>query len=563
MYNQFFKLTHSPFSIAPDPRFLFMSERHREALAHLLYGVSGGGGFVLLTGEIGAGKTTVCRCFLEQIPQDCNVGYIFNPKLSVDELLKSICEEFHIVVPDHGVPTSIKTSVDALNTFLLQTHANGRHNVLIIDEAQGLSPAVLEQLRLLTNLETNERKLLQIILIGQPELRTLLEQPELRQLAQRVIARYHLDSLSAGETANYVAHRLAVAGISGATPLPDNLMKSIHQLTQGVPRRINLLCDRALLGAYAEGKTSVNRQILHKAAREVFGDLPPTPASAWRVPLLAAVGGGVVVAAALALTSGFAGPQKAAPVAPPRPLAQNTVAQFVASAGSAAPAAPARKAAPKPLPVFQPSANIAVGDADADHAYRDLAGLWGQTLADGDPCALLQQANLRCYQSNKGFAEIRQLDRPAILFLHDASGHAYAALLTALNDTEATLRIGTTSYGATVLSLMPYFRGDFATLWRAPPDYRERIRSGDQGPDIDWLAAQLAKLNGARAPDAAARYDAAMMQQVRAFQLAQGLTGDGVAGPKTIMQLVRAGDSAEPRLSLHAGVELNPESPRK
>jgi general secretion pathway protein A len=559
MYNQFFKLTHSPFSIAPDPRFLFMSERHREALAHLLYGVSGGGGFVLLTGEIGAGKTTVCRCFLEQIPKDCNVGYIFNPKLSVEELLKSICEEFHITVPDHGVPTSIKTSVDALNAFLLQAHANGRHNVLIIDEAQGLSPAVLEQLRLLTNLETNERKLLQIILIGQPELRTLLEQPELRQLAQRVIARYHLDSLSAGETANYVAHRLAVAGISGATPLPGSLMKSIHQLTQGVPRRINLLCDRALLGAYAEGKTSVNSNILQKAAREVFGDLPPASASAWRLPLLAAVGGGAVVAAALALTSGFAGPQKTAPAVPPRPVAQSTAATSSSTSASV----PVKKIAPKPLPVFQPSDNIAPAEADADHAYRDLAGLWGQTLADGDACALLQQANLRCYQSNKGFAEIRQLNRPAILFLHDASGHAYAALLTALNDTHATLRIGATSYGASVLSLMPYFHGEFATLWRAPPDYRERIHSGDQGPDIDWLAAQLAKLNGTKTPEAAARYDAAMMQQVRTFQLAQGLTGDGVAGPKTIMQLVRAGDSAEPRLSVHAGVEVSADAPGK
>ena len=562
MYNQFFKLTHSPFSIAPDPRFLFMSERHREALAHLLYGVSGGGGFVLLTGEIGAGKTTVCRCFLEQIPQDCNVGYIFNPKLSVDELLKSICEEFHIAAPDHGVPTSIKTSVDALNTFLLQAHAEGRHNVLIIDEAQGLSPAVLEQLRLLTNLETNERKLLQIILIGQPELRTLLEQPELRQLAQRVIARYHLDSLSASETANYVTHRLAVAGISGATPLPGKLMKSIHQLTQGVPRRINLLCDRALLGAYAEGETCVNRQILHKAAREVFGDLPQAPkwlASGWRLPLLAAIGGGALVAVGLAVTTGFAGPQATVPVAAPKAMAPNAAAKSAAATTSAS----VKKIVPTPLPVFQPSDIVASAGTDTDHAYRELAGFWGQTLGGGDPCTLLQQANLRCYQSNRGFAEIRQLNRPAILFLRDASGHAYAALLTALNDTEATLRIGTTSYRATVLGLMPYFHGDFATLWHAPPDYRERIHGGDQGLDIDWLAAQLAKLNGTKAPDAASRYDAAMMQQVRAFQLAQGLAGDGVAGPKTIMQLVRAGGSAEPRLSPYAGVEVDTESARK
>lgn len=172
-----------------------MSERHREALAHLLYGVGSGGGFVLLTGEIGAGKTTVCRCFMEQIPENCQLAYIFNPKLSVEELLLSICEEFRIAVAP-GM-ARVKGYVDAINAHLLASHAQGKNNVLIIDEAQNLSAAVLEQLRLLTNLETSERKLLQIILIGQPELRAMLARPELEQLAQRVIARYHLGSLTA------------------------------------------------------------------------------------------------------------------------------------------------------------------------------------------------------------------------------------------------------------------------------------------------------------------------------------------------------------------------------
>ncbi|HJW12899.1 MAG TPA: AAA family ATPase, partial [Albitalea sp.] len=175
MYARFFGLKQEPFSIAPDPRYLYMSERHREALAHLLYGVGGGGGFVLLTGEIGAGKTTVCRCFLEQIPRRCNVAYIFNPKLTVNELLKTVCDEFGIPVEHQGPGVAtVKDYIDPLNEFLLKTHAVGQNNLLIIDEAQNLSPDVLEQLRLLTNLETNERKLLQIILIGQPELRTML-----------------------------------------------------------------------------------------------------------------------------------------------------------------------------------------------------------------------------------------------------------------------------------------------------------------------------------------------------------------------------------------------------
>ncbi|MDQ6628032.1 MAG: AAA family ATPase, partial [Pseudomonadota bacterium] len=231
MYTRFFGLKHEPFSLAPDPRYLYMSKRHREALAHLLYGVGGGGGFVLLSGEIGAGKTTVCRCFLEQIPKRCNVAYIFNPKLTVMELVKSICDEFRIPPrPDDGMPPTVKTYVDTLNEFLLKTHAVGQNNVLIIDEAQMLSVEVLEQLRLLTNLETSEKKLLQIVLIGQPELRTMLERPDLEQLAQRVIARFHLKALSQKETEHYIRHRLSVAGMSRALPFDDKALQRIFEI---------------------------------------------------------------------------------------------------------------------------------------------------------------------------------------------------------------------------------------------------------------------------------------------------------------------------------------------
>jgi general secretion pathway protein A len=273
MYASFFGLSREPFSIAPDPRFLFMSERHREALAHLLYGL-GGGGFVLLSGEIGTGKTTVCRHFLEQVPQDCNVGYIFNPKLTVIELLKTVCDEFG-VAHHHEATATVKDFVDPLNEFLLKAHAAGRSNVLIIDEAQNLSTEVLEQLRLLTNLETSEKKLLQIILIGQPELRHMLEQPELEQLAQRVVARFHLDALSEPETAQYIAHRLSVAGLQGAIPFDEKAVRRIHRLSRGVPRRINLLCDRALLGAFVSGKHTVDSRIVTQAAGEVLD--PPAP----------------------------------------------------------------------------------------------------------------------------------------------------------------------------------------------------------------------------------------------------------------------------------------------
>ena len=271
MYATHFGLAQDPFSIAPDPHYLFMSERHREALAHLLYGLGGGGGFVLLSGEIGTGKTTVCRCFLEQIPAQCNVAYIFNPKLTVGELLRSVCEEFHVAIaPGASGTLTVKECIDPLNAFLLRTHAAGQNNVLIIDEAQNLEAEVLEQLRLLTNLETNERKLLQIVLIGQPELKDMLRRPELEQLAQRVIARFHLDALTESETAQYIAHRLAVAGHTGALPFDRAALRRVHALSRGVPRRINLLCGRALLGAYAEGRSIVQPATVNKAAREVF-----------------------------------------------------------------------------------------------------------------------------------------------------------------------------------------------------------------------------------------------------------------------------------------------------
>ena len=303
MYAQFFGLKREPFSIAPDPRYLYMSERHREALAHLLYGLHGGGGFVLLTGEIGAGKTTVCRCFLQQVPRECNVAYVFNPKQSVEELLQSIRAEFRIPGPaaGEGPPATAKEHVDALNEFLLETHAAGRNNVLIIDEAQMLSADVLEQLRLLTNLETNERKLLQIILIGQPELREMLERPELEQLAQRVIARYHLSAMSEKETRRYIRHRLTVAGLTSAVPFEAPAVQRIHQLSRGVPRRINLLCDRSLLGAYASGRSRVDVGIVDKAAKEVTGysgrRLRWRMARRWRIT--AAVAAGLLAGAAL------------------------------------------------------------------------------------------------------------------------------------------------------------------------------------------------------------------------------------------------------------------------
>ena len=272
MYNDYFGLKEEPFSIAPDPQFLYMSTRHREALAHLIYGMKVDSGFVLLTGEVGTGKTTVCRCLLGQIPENSEVAFILNPKLSAIELLATICDELEISYPDNN--SSGKIFIDLINAYLLDAHSHGKKTVLIIDEAQNLSVDVLEQIRLLTNLETDKRKLLQVIMLGQPELNRMLERPELRQLAQRVTARYHLEPLSENDIEGYLRHRLAVAGVE--RPLfPVKTVDKLYSLTAGVPRVINLLCDRALLGAYVKGENIVSPALLIEAANEVFGKKSP------------------------------------------------------------------------------------------------------------------------------------------------------------------------------------------------------------------------------------------------------------------------------------------------
>ena len=511
MYTHFFSLTQPPFSIAPDPRYLFMSDRHREALAHLLFGVGSGGGFVLLTGEIGAGKTTVCRCFLEQVPEHCELGYIFNPRLSVEELLQSVCEEFHIPLP---ASASVKAYVDAINRYLLDCHGQGKNNVLVIDEAQNLSAGVLEQLRLLTNLETSERKLLQVILIGQPELRTMLAEPGLEQLAQRIIARYHLGSLSEEETGSYVSHRMAVAGAVGAPAFPPALTPLIHRLSKGVPRRINLLCDRALLGAYVENAHQVTRAILRKAASEVFNDDQVRAPKRWAMLAGGVLAGAAISAAALQLM----------PLQP----------QVKPPAASTAPTAATAGAAPK-------------GHASADPALRELAALWGPILVAGDPCEAAQQQELRCHQGKGGLYDLRQLDRPAVLTLRDGQLTRHAVLV-ALDDNKATLSVDGVKQLVGIASLVARFDGSFTTFWRAPRAFRDQVPTGGQGADVDWIAARLAQVDRAGEPGAGQTLDARMQQRLRAFQAAQGLKADGMAGPRTYMRLNQLGGVAEPRL---------------
>ena len=570
MYAPFFGLTQAPFSIAPDPHMLFMSERHREALAHLLYGVGGrggasggansgaGGGFVLLTGEIGTGKTTVCRCFLEQTPASCNVAYIFNPKLTVIELLQSICEEFRIAPPKYRLLPTVKDYVDPLNAFLLQAHGAGKNNVLIIDEAQNLSAEVLEQLRLLTNLETSERKLLQIVLIGQPELRTMLQRPELEQLAQRVIARYHLQALTESETAQYIAHRLEVSGLKGALPFDRQALKRIHHFARGVPRRINLLCDRALLGAFAGGQATVSRRMVDKAAGEVFDQATGKSASSkvwlygYGLAALGLVAGASVVGVARFYPPTAHAPDMAAvavpaqvtmaPVSSPMPLTGTSSNSAESPATASAADAPVTPSMPAP----QPGSPTLL--RDENQAWRELAQAWKLAPGEGTPCPAFAREQVRCFSSNTSLALIRQLGRPGIIKLDSRSTSPSYALLVALTPDSATLRAGSTEQTVTLTALAARWEGDFSTLWRVPAGYIGPVNDSQGGPVVEWVSARLASVQGKAQTADQPIQNAAFKARVRVFQLAQGLPADGLLGPLTFMQLNRAGGVDEPVL---------------
>ena len=288
MYTSYFGLGEKPFSITPDPRYLYMSGRHAEALAHLLYGINESGGFVQLTGEVGTGKTTVVRTLLSRMPAHADVALILNPRVTPTEFLQSICEELGVPISD-AERRSLKRLVDALNRRLLSAHAAGRRVVLIVDEAQNLSPEVLEHVRLLTNLETPTQKLLQILLIGQPELRTLLDLPELRQLAQRVTGRYHLEPLTGAETRHYVRHRMRVAGATSEI-FTAGALREVHRISGGIPRVINVCCDRALLGAYASEARKLNARLVRRAAGEVYGRRFAPAWLGWIAAAVAALG---------------------------------------------------------------------------------------------------------------------------------------------------------------------------------------------------------------------------------------------------------------------------------
>ncbi len=550
MYLQFFGLNEAPFSITPDPAFVYLSAAHRDALAHLLYGVGqgGAGGFVQLTGEVGTGKTTICRCLLEQVPDETRVALVLNPLMTPRELLATICEELSIDTA--GLADSNKLMVDALNSYLLGQHAQGRRVVIVIDEAQNLSPEALEQVRLLTNLETSKDKLLQMVLLGQPELRQLLQRQDLRQLAQRITARYHLSPLNQEETQGYVKHRIQVAGAQ-RNPFRRSAIRALYQRSGGVPRLINIIADRALAGAYARETAKVTPALVHAAANEVQPSearvhstrLPWLVATAsiaalalisvlmWGVPMQGLQSPSVDVS-----SSGEQIAQRPVPPAEPvdtppeqvdQPLPEN--AQQPAIGGYL----------PEPLPEPSPLALIESRWLDNEHrrAWSTLAELWQDragATAIAAACDGVAGTGFACIRDQGNWLRIRKLGLPVILILQEDSPH----FLVLRGFSQRGLLVGS---GEDVIEVSrdaveSRWLGEYIVAWPQAPDWPGEIRRGESGSAVD-IVIEMAEF--AEPPWSGDQvFDAGFETWLMGFQVRNGLKADGIVGPNTLIHLM-------------------------
>jgi general secretion pathway protein A len=559
MYLEHFNLTERPFSITPDPRFLYMSARHREALAHLLYGLGDGGGFVQLTGEVGTGKTTICRCLLEQIPENVDLAVVLNPKVTAIELIATICDELGVSYDTENV--SVKLLTDVLNRYLLDAYARGRHTVLIIDEAQNLSTDVLEQVRLLTNLETATQKLLQIILIGQPELRTLLAREDMRQLAQRVTARYHLEPISRDEASAYIKHRLQICGSSQAV-FNKRAVDKIQQLSGGIPRLINVLCDRSMLGAYVEGKTQVDVKVVKKAASEVLAVDGNEKIRRSRLPLLLGVLSMLLIIAVAAWYQPWKRPESAtAAVVADKPASVSTpdTTGKVAAATKRQRSVDAAAAAVEDEAEQQSLATLLTA-ADSSYyraAWTELFALWSVVLPESvspDFCDFSKQYGLLCLQEQGNWNTLRQFDRPAILTLVAANGERVPVVLQHLDDSIAEVLIGNELYRLPTEQVERSWYGDFTLLLQVPPGGRLFLRVGDRDPVVSWIRGQLEIAQGVVIPaQDPLSFDYALQREILAFQREHGLVADGVVGKLTLIHLNTAsGREGVPLLSVQS-----------
>lgn len=519
-----------------------MSEGHREALAHLRYGLQNDGGFVLLTGEVGTGKTTVCRSLLEHIPDNTNIAFILNPKLSPLELLAAICDELGI---NFEKDSTIRNLIDAINEYLLAEYSKGRHTVLIIDEAQNLTIEVLEQIRLLTNLETNEQKLLQIIMLGQPDLQEKLAGEDLKQLAQRISARYHLGPLSYVETKAYVRHRLSVAGMSPQI-FSESSLKKLFFMSSGIPRLINIICERALLGAYTKGVQSVDGRMMSAAGNEIFGGKLRRQALRIVSPWLVAgatimICGLVFVLLKLAPLSGHQPVKKAMKVSAPsikikRPEAESKKVD--------------KKSSPPPVSWSLFSSKVGQNEDVAMQTLLNIWGLPGFSPGEAGGCQYAASHGLRCMAGQASLARLLRLNRPVILRMHNERQQEFFIVLAADHGKSLELRLGKNVFKVNQAEIAPRWSGAYVLLWRPPPGYSDSIRPGHSGRIVNWIAEQLALVEGKKynGRDIMAVFNSRMVEQIKKIQFSHGFIPDGIVGKQTIILLNTLTGTKEPLL---------------
>ncbi|MCT7944618.1 ExeA family protein [Shewanella septentrionalis] len=554
MYKAFYGLSDNPFSIAPNPHYLFLSDRHREALAHLTYGLGETGGFVLLTGEVGTGKTTVSRCLLGQLPDNTDTAFILNPSLTELELLATLCDELKIAYGDN--PT-LKQLTDHLSRFLLDNHSKGRNTVLIIDEAQHLRPEVLEQLRLLTNLETDTKKLLQVILIGQPELQLLLKRQELRQLAQRITARYHLLPLNEDEIALYVLHRLQVAG--RFEPLfTRKAVKELQKYSGGIPRLINLLCERSLMAGYAQSRVPIDHHMVRQAAAEVLGEEEPTQNRyLWPTATAAAlfVAFGVSywlftdkpVNAASASSRGLEStPTNVAPLNMQTLSATEETSKFVQPADQQNNQT-TQSSIPDPS---QRLLNDAINQSrDIDTAFAGLFSVWGKVPYKGlTACQSAVEQGLSCYQQQGNWMSLTRLNYPAVVYLVDDNQQDFYGAVIAVDGEQLLMQLGEQQLWVDRAWFNQHFSGTFEILWQAPNLPMMDISQKSSPGQLQWLENALAHVNNRNARRVN-QFDVQLENDLKSFQSQHGLKADGIAGNQTLVRLNLYLSQQGPRLT--------------
>jgi general secretion pathway protein A len=535
---------------------MYLSPLHKEGLAHLLYGIRVGGGFVALTGEVGTGKTTLCHCLLQQLPENVDIALILNPKLNALELLATICDELKI--PYQSDTQSRKSLIDQLNHYLLAAHAKDRRTVVMLDEAQNLSFEVLEQVRLLTNLETHKSKLLQIILVGQPELKDLLSRQDLRQLNQRITARYHLKPLTLKQTREYIQHRLSVCG--GNTKLFSwCAIRKIYHLTSGVPRLINILCDRALLGTYSLGVEKVSCSTVKKAAAEV---LPPQvnkhrligQTALFTTLFLLIMAGAYILYGDKVIslvTQSIAVSEPATPIIP-KPQATDSIEQKVLAAEVIATQSfdttvsriEPRVAEPKII-AAQLIKTLDNSTYTIDFIISQTLQIWGyQIQPDQDiSCQSLQQFNLYCLYEKGTWTSLLELNRPIILEFSLPENQIRYGLLVGIHKDQPVIRFAEDlSYPLEeVLSL---WNNHYLLIWNPPKPNMTRISPGKTSSKVIWLREQLNNWDGIQTKKEQPRYfDNMLVSRVKKFQQQHQLNPDGVVGPRTILHLQNAANS--------------------